>query len=264
MKGTRSGRSDLPTGDVTFLFTDIEGSTRLLVELGEAYEPLLATHAATLRRAFEDHRGVEVNTEGDAFFVAFASAADAVASAVDAQRGPAREPWPGGHEIRVRMGLHTGEGRLGGDDYAGIDVNRAARIASAAHGGQIVVSDSTAVLADGELSRGLSAGEGSGYSSSVASPWGSTSPRRIAMMTMWARLSAASSPSCTGSAQHAGSVRERVGDRLLERHRCTLGDGLGVVAFGEPGTSRMGAACSSHHTTRATPRLARRCRTARG
>jgi len=127
----------LPSGTVTFLFTDVEGSTRLLQAHGDAYADLLAEHRRVLREAFARHDGVEVDTQGDAFFVAFPRAAGAVAAAEEAQR--ALEPGP----IRVRMGLHTGEPLVTAEGYVGIDVHRAARIASSAHGGQILVSDTT-------------------------------------------------------------------------------------------------------------------------
>jgi class 3 adenylate cyclase len=146
----------LPTGTVTFLFTDIEGSTRLLQNLGERYGEVRDAHAAILRRAIRDGHGVEVSTEGDSFFAAFASPAAAVRAAVAAQRGPAGHRWPPGFPVRVRMGLHTGEGALGGDNYSGIDVNRAARVAGAASGGQVIVSDPTRVLVEHDLPGGVS------------------------------------------------------------------------------------------------------------
>jgi predicted ATPase/class 3 adenylate cyclase len=127
----------LPSGTVTFLFTDVEGSTRLLQEHGDGYAELVAEHRRALREAFARHDGVEVDTQGDAFFVAFPRAAGAVAAAADARR--ALEPGP----IRVRMGLHTGEPQVTDEGYVGIDVHRAARIASSAHGGQILVSETT-------------------------------------------------------------------------------------------------------------------------
>jgi predicted ATPase/class 3 adenylate cyclase len=130
-------RPELPTGTVTFLFTDVEGSTRLLQEYGTAYADLLGEHRTALREAFTGYDGVEVDTQGDAFFVAFARATDAVAAAA-----AAREALSGG-PIRVRMGIHTGEPQLSDEGYVGIDVHRAARIAAAAHGGQIVLSGTT-------------------------------------------------------------------------------------------------------------------------
>ena len=131
---------ELPTGTVTFLFTDIEGSTRLLNELGDAYAGALAEHRRVLREAFAGHGGVEVDTQGDAFFVAFSRASDALAAAAQAQHaldGP----------IKVRIGLHTGEPLVTEEGYVGIDVHRAARIAAAGHGGQVLVSQPTHDLA---------------------------------------------------------------------------------------------------------------------
>ncbi len=125
---------DFPTGTVTFLFTDIEGSTRLLTERGDEYPELLEEHRRVLREAFERHQGVEVDTQGDAFFVAFQRASDAVAAAQEAQREL---------ELPVRMGIHTGEPQLVDAGYIGKDVHRAARIAAAGHGRQILVSQPT-------------------------------------------------------------------------------------------------------------------------
>jgi class 3 adenylate cyclase len=146
----------LPTGTVTFLFTDIEGSTRLLQELGDRYAVVRDEHAAIVRRAVAEAGGVEVSTEGDSFFVAFASPLAAVRAAVAAQRGLAAHDWSPAPPVRVRMGLHTGEGVLGGDDYVGLDVNRAARIAAAGHGGQVIVSDATRGLVAHALPEGAS------------------------------------------------------------------------------------------------------------
>jgi predicted ATPase len=128
--------SELPRGTVTFLFTDIESSTRLLREQPESYALKLAEHRANLRDAFRRHRGVEVDTQGDAFFVAFSRASDAVAAAEDAQRAI------GDNQVRVRMGIHTGEPVVTDEGYVGLDVHRAARIAAAGHGGQILLSQS--------------------------------------------------------------------------------------------------------------------------
>jgi len=130
----------LPTGTVSFLFTDIEGSTRLLQRLGDGYAEVLADHHRVLREVWERHSGVEVDTQGDAFFVAFARASDAVAAAADAQRALADGP------ARVRMGIHTGEPVLSEEGYVGYDLHRAARIAAAGHGGQVLLSQATADL----------------------------------------------------------------------------------------------------------------------
>jgi class 3 adenylate cyclase len=135
---------NLPTGTVTFLFTDIEGSTNLLETLGRAtYSDLLAAHDRVLRETWSEHGGVEVDTEGDSFFVAFEHPSSAVAAAADAQRklSSAQAFSP-----EVRMGVHTGEAALVGDKYVGLAVHRAARIAAAAHGGQVLVSQATADL----------------------------------------------------------------------------------------------------------------------
>jgi predicted ATPase/class 3 adenylate cyclase len=128
---------ELPTGTVTFLFTDVEGSTRLLEEYGDAYADLLAEHRSALRAAFAGHEGVEVDTQGDAFFFAFSRATDAAEAAKEARAALATGP------LRVRMGLHTGEPLVTDEGYVGMDVHRAARIAAAAHGGQIVLSEAT-------------------------------------------------------------------------------------------------------------------------
>jgi predicted ATPase/class 3 adenylate cyclase len=140
---------------VTFLFTDIEGSTRLLQVLGDRYPQVLATHDELLRAVFREAGGVEVSTAGDSFFVAFPVAAQAVAAAVAAQQAIARHTWPEGAAVRVRMGLHTGEAVLSGDTYVGLDVHRAARICAAGHGGQILVSQATSALIAHDLPDGL-------------------------------------------------------------------------------------------------------------
>ena len=152
-----SGRGALPVGTLTFLFTDIEGSTKLVQALGPAFTTLLERHQALMRTAFRDAGGVEVATEGDSFFVVFTSAAAALSAAAAAQRSLAAEPWPAAAGmVRVRMGLHSGEGTLGGDNYVGLDVHRAARIAAAAHGGQVLISDATRALGAASLPDGLS------------------------------------------------------------------------------------------------------------
>ena len=140
----------LPFGTVTLLFSDIEGSTRLLEGLGTRYDGVLDQHRSIIRDAVGRHGGEEVRTEGDAFFVAFQRAGDAVRAAVAAQRGLAAFEWPAEAVVRVRMGLHTGEPRLVGGDYVGIDVHCAARICSSAHGGQVVVSEATERLVAGQ------------------------------------------------------------------------------------------------------------------
>ncbi|MGH3033658.1 MAG: ATP-binding protein [Gaiellaceae bacterium] len=146
--------SELPRGTVTLLFTDIEGSTRLLERLGDRYAETLADHRRLLRAAFEEGGGREVDTEGDAFFVAFARAKDAVAAAVAAQRALASHPWSDAQEVRVRMGIHTGEPTVTAEGYVGGDVHRGARICSAGHGGQVLVSQTTRDLLGDESPEG--------------------------------------------------------------------------------------------------------------
>ncbi|WP_193315245.1 tetratricopeptide repeat protein [Nostocoides sp. F2B08] len=138
-----------PTGTLTMLFSDIEGSTSLLHGLGSRWGEALSAQRRILRAAFEAHDGREMGTEGDSFFVVFTSAQDAVAAAIAGQRGLREHEWPGQVPLRVRIGLHTGEPEWHDDDLIGIDVHRAARIAGAAHGGQIVVSESTERLVAG-------------------------------------------------------------------------------------------------------------------
>jgi predicted ATPase/class 3 adenylate cyclase len=140
--------AQLPTGTVTFLFTDIEGSTKLLQRLGPDYAGALIQHQALLRAAVAEHGGAEVDTQGDAFFVAFASAPEAVAAAAGATRALAEHKWPVGTSLQVRMGLHTGTPQLVGDHYVGLDVHRAARIAAAGHGGQVLLSQTTRDLTE--------------------------------------------------------------------------------------------------------------------
>ena len=150
-----SGRS-LPTGTVTLLFTDIEGSTRLLHRLGDRYAEVLAAHNELLRAAFAAHGGQEIDTQGDAFFVVFPRAVQAIAATVAAQRALAAHPWPAGTPVRVRMGLHTGEPLRVNDGYVGLDVHRAARICAAGHGGQVLCSQATTDLVRHRLPPGVS------------------------------------------------------------------------------------------------------------
>jgi predicted ATPase/class 3 adenylate cyclase len=142
---------ELPTGTVTMLFSDIEGSTLLLSRIGPAYAEALDAQRRVLRKAWAEHGGTELGTEGDSFFVVFRTAPDAVAAATQAQRELAGYPWPGGAQVRVRMGIHTGSPTVHDGGYVGMDVHRAARIAGAAHGGQVVVSSATAELVSGYL-----------------------------------------------------------------------------------------------------------------
>src|SRR5438874_2397340 len=147
---------DLPTGTVTLLFTDIEGSTLLLQQLGNRYAGVLTECRELLRDAFSRHHGYEVNSQGDSFFVAFARATDAVSAAVAAQRAITTYPWLEGVAVRVRMGLHTGEPSLVTEGYVGLDVHHAARIMSAAHGGQVLLSQTIRDLVEHDLPDGVS------------------------------------------------------------------------------------------------------------
>src|SRR5919106_5985945 len=147
--------AELPTGTVTFLFTDIEGSTRLVAELGDRWPPVLEQHNRLLREAIRGAGGIDLRTEGDSFFAVFRSAPSAVAAAASAQRALSGHRWPDGAVVRVRMGMHTGEGALGGDEYVGLDVHRAARIAATGHGGQVLLSSATAELVREGLVDGL-------------------------------------------------------------------------------------------------------------
>jgi class 3 adenylate cyclase len=148
--------SGLHAGTVTFAFTDIEGSTKLLQELGdETFGTLSRDHRRLVRETFGAAGGTEIDTQGDAFFFSFPRARDAVNAAVSAQRALREHDWPGGREVRVRMGLHTGEPHMGDEGYLGIDVVRAARIASAGAGGQILISETTRALLGNVLPDGV-------------------------------------------------------------------------------------------------------------
>jgi class 3 adenylate cyclase len=198
-----SVRDDLPTGTVTFLFTDIEGSTRLLDEIGAAaYADALADHRRIVREVCSSCSGVEVDTQGDAFFLAFGRAPDALAAAeLITERlhdGP----------IRVRIGVYTGTPLLTDEGYVGADVHRAARIAAAGHGGQVLVSSSTATLADlplRDLGLGRSSTEQaspSRFSASVTAagrpirPWHSPTSVRASSYSVRSRTRAGSATAC--------------------------------------------------------------------
>lgn len=146
----------LPSGTVTFVFSDIEGSTGLLKRLGDRYSELLGEHRQIVRTTFEHHGGVEIDTQGDAFFFAFARARDAVAAASEAQREHAEHEWPDWEDVRVRMGLHTGEPAVGAEGYLGVDVVRAARLSATGKGGQVLLSETTRALLGSSLPDGVS------------------------------------------------------------------------------------------------------------
>jgi predicted ATPase/class 3 adenylate cyclase len=140
--------AEAPRGTVTLMFSDIEGSTRLLRRLGERYADLLSTHRDLMREAVERHHGFEIDEQGDAFFVVFASAIDAVGAAAHVQQALGAQAWPDDSEIRVRIGLHTGEPDVVDGRYVGLDVHRGARVMAAGHGGQVLLSESTQALLD--------------------------------------------------------------------------------------------------------------------
>ncbi len=147
--------SELPTGTVTFYFSDIEGSTRLIQQLGPDYPDALLAHHSIQREALARHNGHELRTEGDSFFIVFGSALDACEGAATVQRMLAQHGWPQGAHVRVRIGLHTGEAALVGNEYLGLEVHRAARIAAAAHGGQVLVSQTTRAIVEDALTDGM-------------------------------------------------------------------------------------------------------------
>jgi len=148
----RAAMPDLPSGTVTFVFSDLEGSTNLLKQLGdEGYTQMLATHRRLVRETFAAHGGSEIDTQGDAFFYSFSRARAAVAAAVELQRKHAEYEWPGGVKVRVRLGLHTGEPVVGEEGYTGLDVVRAARIAADGRGGQILLSEATRAIVGDDL-----------------------------------------------------------------------------------------------------------------
>ncbi|HEX3226393.1 MAG TPA: adenylate/guanylate cyclase domain-containing protein [Gaiellaceae bacterium] len=148
--------SALPSGTVTFVFSDLEGSTELLKRLGERYSDVIAEHRRLVREHFGARDGVEIDTQGDSFFYAFARARDAVAAAVDVQRAHTEHSWPAGERVRVRIGLHTGEPAVGSEGYVGIDVVRAARLAATGRGGSVLLSETTRALLGSSLPDGVS------------------------------------------------------------------------------------------------------------
>ena len=146
----------LPSGTVTFVFSDIEGSTALLKRLGERYAELIAEHRRIVREAFGSHGGVEIDMQGDSFFFAFARARDAATAAVEVQRAHAEQAWPEGESVRVRMGLHTGEPAVGAEGYLGVDVVRTARLCATGQGGHVLLSEATRALIGSSLPEGVS------------------------------------------------------------------------------------------------------------
>jgi class 3 adenylate cyclase len=148
--------ASLPSGTVTFVFSDIAGSTALLKQLGDVdYAQLLAVHRRLVREIFAANDGQEIDTQGDAFFYSFVRARQAVAAAVEVTRAHAKGTWPGGVEVRIRLGLHTGEPAVGDEGYTGLDVVRASRIAATGSGGQVLLSDTTRSIVAGDLGEGV-------------------------------------------------------------------------------------------------------------
>jgi class 3 adenylate cyclase len=148
--------AELPRGTVTFAFTDVEDSTGLLKRLGDEYTGVLSEHRRIVRDGFAACDGLEIDTQGDAFFFVFPRARDAVAAAVEAQRAHAAATWPGGAAVRVRMGLHSGEPAVHEEGYVGLDVVRAARLCAVGRGGQILLSETTRALIGSGLPDGVS------------------------------------------------------------------------------------------------------------
>lgn len=151
-----AGMPTLPAGTVTFVFTDIEGSTDLLKQLGDRYREVLGEHRRLVRDTLAAANGIEIDAQGDAFFFAFPRARDAVAGAVQVQREHARHDWQDGIQVRVRIGLHTGEPTVGDEGYLGLDVVRAARICMAGAGGHVLLSETTRALVGSSLPDGVS------------------------------------------------------------------------------------------------------------
>jgi predicted ATPase/class 3 adenylate cyclase len=154
-KATKARGPQPPTGTVAFMFTDIEGSTRLARRRPADYEQLLDEHRSILRETFARHAGFEVSTEGDSFFVVFGSPFDALRAAAEGQRALTGKEWPPGADVRVRIGLHLGEATLRGGDYVGLEIHRAARVGSSGHGGQVLISDATVAVIGDRIPDGL-------------------------------------------------------------------------------------------------------------
>jgi predicted ATPase/class 3 adenylate cyclase len=234
-------RRAVPTGTLTFLFSDIEDSTRLVQELDTArYRELLEQHQALLRASFAAHGGIERSTEGDSFFVVFRDAPSAVAAAVDGQRELSAADWPSEARVRVRMGLHSGEGIQGGDDYVGIDVHRAARIAAAAHGGQVLVSESTRALAQHALPRDVALIDLGGYHLK-----GLASPERLYQLSIGGLPSSFPPPRTdpVARAHLPPRLTSFVGRRPdLDVLRGLLGDSRLITLIGPGGTGKTSMA----------------------
>jgi class 3 adenylate cyclase len=218
----------LPSGTVTFVFSDIEGSTALVKRLGDRYGDVLADHRRLMREALgERGGGVEIDTQGDAFFFAFARARDAVAASVEAQRAHAAHVWPEGVDVRMRMGLHTGEPAVGEEGYHGLDVVRAARLCSAAAGGSVLLSETTRALVGAAVPDGV-----------AVHPVGERrlkdldEPERVYELEIEGVETSeppAAAPATTESSieQHAEDLAQRMSDRIEEEVMRSLERSLG-------------------------------------
>jgi class 3 adenylate cyclase len=224
--------TDLLTGTVTFLFTDIEGSTELLKRLGKRYGKVLTDHREILRKAVRQHGGEEVDRQGDSFLFAFPRADEAAAAAIDSQHGLAAHEWPPGNRLRVRMGIHTAEPTVSEEGYYGLGVHRAARIMAAAHGGQVLVSLATSsVLEDAELQGATLRDLGEHWLKDL------DRPERIFQLDLMGLKSAFPPPrAAKGPKPRTEPATGEAADELLERSDAlsTLADSLTAIA----GTAR--------------------------
>jgi class 3 adenylate cyclase/tetratricopeptide (TPR) repeat protein len=219
--------TSLPTGTLTLLFTDIEGSTQLLKRLGARYGELLAEHRQILRRAAQDHGGEEVDNQGDSFLFAFRRADGAAKAAIAAQRALAAHEWPEASKVRVRMGIHTAEPSASDEGYFGLGVHRAARIMAAAHGGQMLVSlAASSVLEDAELDGAHLRDLGEYWLKDLDRPERLYQLEAFGLHTIFPSVAGQRSPSLSESAP------DDAGNELLEREDATsaLAESLGVVA----------------------------------
>jgi predicted ATPase/class 3 adenylate cyclase len=217
---------------VTFLFTDIEGSTRLLQRVGDDYRTILEAHNELIRTAIDDVGGVVVRTEGDSFFAVFSEAPNAVAASVAAQKALAAHHFPGEVSLRVRMGLHTGIGAKGGDDYLGIDVHRAARVSAAGHGGQVLLSAATMGLTEQSLPGGVVAVDmGDHLLKDLAQP------ERLYRLVIEGVEDNATPPQSLNSVRHnlPGQLSSFVGRRAEMREAQSLFDASRLLTLSGPG-----------------------------
>ena len=222
----------LPDGIVTFLFTDVEGSTRLVRDFGDAHwAEVLEAHRRILRRAFEANGGQEVGTQGDAVFAVFARASDAAAAAIEGQRALEDHPWPANSRVRVRIGLHTGEALAHGDNYVGQEVHRASRICDAGHGGQIVVSQATAELVRESLPGGAALTDlGDHRLKDMGDPQRLFQLTAMGLPSQFARLRSLDAPSNLPAERSSFVGREKeltAIRRLLAEHRLVTLTGIG-------------------------------------